>query len=83
MSSSYQPRVVLFVDICGSTQLYDTMGDAVAARNVASCLATLREHVEEASGRVIQRVGDELMCLFETADAALDAARIMQEWVTR
>jgi adenylate cyclase len=38
--------------------------------------------VEEARGRVIQRVGDELMCLFETADAALDAARIMQEWVS-
>ena len=29
------------------------------------------------------RVGDELMCLFETGDAALNAARIMQEWVTR
>ncbi len=59
------------------------MGDAIAARRVANCLATLRERVEEAGGRVIQRVGDELMCLFETADAALDAARIMQEWVTR
>jgi adenylate cyclase len=83
MSSSYQPRVVLFVDICGSTQLYDTMGDAAAAKNIANCLATLQERVEEAGGRVMQRVGDELMCLFETADAALDAARIMQEWVTR
>jgi adenylate cyclase len=83
MSSSYQPRIVLFVDICDSTKLYDTMGDAIAARRVANCLATLRERVEEAGGRVIQRVGDELMCLFETADAALDAARIMQEWVTR
>jgi class 3 adenylate cyclase len=82
MSSSYQPRAVLFVDICGSTQLYDTLGDAVAAKTVASCLATLRVRVEEARGRVIQRVGDELMCLFETADAALDAARIMQEWVS-
>ena len=83
MSSTYQPRVVLFVDICGSTQLYDTMGDAVAARNVANCLVTLGERVKEAGGRVIQRVGDELMCLFETAEPALDAARNMQEWVTQ
>jgi hypothetical protein len=83
MSSSYQPRAVLFVDICDSTRLYDILGDAVAAKAVATCLEALRARVEEASGRVIQRVGDELMCLFETADAALDAARIMQDWVSR
>jgi adenylate cyclase len=83
MPSSSQRRVVLFVDICGSTQLYDTMGDAAAARRVANCLATLHERVREGNGRVIQRVGDELMCLFETGDAALNTARIMQEWVTQ
>ena len=83
MPSSYQPRVVLFVDICGSTQLYDTLGDAIAAKNIANCLRALGERVEEGGGRVIQRVGDELMCLFETGEAALNSARIMQEWVTR
>lgn len=82
MSSSYQPRAVLFVDICDSTRLYDTLGDAVAAKAVATFLEALRGRVEEASGRVIQRVGDELMCLFETADAALGAARILQDWVS-
>ena len=83
MPPSPPPRVVLFVDICGSTQLYDTMGDALAAKNVANCLATLGERVRECGGRVIQRVGDELMCLFETADDALNAGRMMQEWLTR
>jgi len=83
MSSSYQPRAILFVDICGSTGLYDTLGDAAAATAVANCLEALRAHVEEAGGRVIQRIGDELMCLFESADAALGAARIMQDWVSR
>jgi len=83
MPPSPPPRVVLFVDICGSTQLYDTMGDALAAKNVANCLATLGERVRECGGRIIQRVGDELMCLFETADDALNAGRMMQEWMTR
>jgi adenylate cyclase len=77
------PRAILFADISGSTQLYDTLGDAVAANMIATCLAKLNERVQEAGGRVIQRVGDELMCIFETADAALGAACFMQEWVTR
>jgi len=83
MTSSYESRTVLFVDICGSTQLYDTLGDERASRQVMRCLEMLRLRVEESSGRVIQRIGDELMCLFDTADSALDAARVMQEWVSR
>ena len=83
MSSSYESRAVLFVDICGSTQLYETLGDDLASMRVMRCLEMLRLRVEESSGRVIQRVGDELMCLFDTADSALDAARVMQEWVAR
>jgi class 3 adenylate cyclase len=81
MSSMHQSRTVLFVDICGSTRLYETLGDEAASRQVMRCLELLRSRVEEASGRVIQRVGDELMCLFDTADSALDAARVMQEYV--
>jgi class 3 adenylate cyclase len=83
MSSSYESRAVLFVDICGSTQLYETLGDELASKRVMRCLEMLRLRVEESSGRVIQRVGDELMCLFDSADSALDAARVMQEWVAR
>ena len=79
MASTYEPRVVLFVDICGSTQLYENLGDKAAAAKVESCLAALRIRIEAAGGRVIQRVGDELMCLFETGDGALDAAQSMQE----
>jgi adenylate cyclase len=83
MPSSYESRAVLFVDICGSTQLYETLGDERASKRVMRCLEMLRLRVEDASGRVIQRIGDELMCLFDSADSALDAARIMQEWVAQ
>src|SRR5688572_11494780 len=81
-SVSHPPRAVLFVDICSSTQLYETLGDAVAASMVGNCLTKLRERVEQAGGRVVQRIGDELLCLFGTADAALDGARVMQEWIS-
>jgi class 3 adenylate cyclase len=83
MPASYESRAVLFVDICGSTQLYETLGDEQASKRVMRCLEMLRLHVEDGSGRVIQRIGDELMCLFDSADSALDTARVMQEWVTR
>ena len=82
-SSSYESRAVLFVDICGSTKLYEALGDDLASKRVMRCLEMLRLRVEESLGRVIQRVGDELMCLFDTADSALDAARVMQVSVAR
>jgi hypothetical protein len=73
----------MFVDICGSTQLYETLGDAAASATVMRCLDLLRQRCEQAGGRVIQRIGDELMCAFENADAALATASVMQESVTR
>ena len=72
---------VMFVDICGSTQLYETLGDAVASATVMRCLDMLRQRCEQAGGRVIQRIGDELMCAFDSADAALATASVMQESV--
>ena len=71
-------RAILFADISGSTQLYEQLGDEAAAAAVLSCLAELAGWVAETGGRVIQRVGDELMCLFPSVEAALDAAVEMQ-----
>jgi adenylate cyclase len=76
-------RTILFVDVCDSTQLYETLGDERAAKAIMGCLTALRGECEKAGGRVVQRIGDELMCVFETADAALRAASDMQEWVAR
>jgi adenylate cyclase len=73
----------MFVDICGSTQLYETLGDAAASTAVMRCLDRLRLYCEQSGGRVIQRIGDELMCAFVDVDTALKTASLMQQWVSR
>ena len=72
-------RAVLFVDISGSTRLYETLGDEQALARVGSSLAMLSQVCEDCGGRVIKTTGDGAMCVFETADAALRASRLMQE----
>jgi class 3 adenylate cyclase len=69
---------VLFVDISGSTRLYEELGDAQALARVESCLRLLQRAADELQGRVIKSTGDGLMCAFTEADAALQAARTMQ-----
>ena len=83
MTASHPQRAVLFVDICDSTHLYEMLGDAVAARRVSGCLESLSKRVDQAGGRVVQRIGDELMCVFPSADCALESACGMQEWIVR
>jgi len=83
LATAHSQRAVLFVDICDSTQLYETLGDDVAAKRVAGCLESLGKQVDEAGGRVVQRIGDELMCVYPSAASALECARGMQEWIMR
>ena len=67
-------RAVLFADVSGSTQLYESAGDALAASAIARCMQALREQTELAGGEVIKEIGDEVMATFDTADAAASAA---------
>jgi class 3 adenylate cyclase len=69
---------VLFVDISGSTRLYEELGDAQALARVESCLRLLQRAADELRGRVVKTTGDGVMCAFTEADAALQAARTMQ-----
>jgi hypothetical protein len=69
---------VLFADISGSTRLYEELGDEQALARIEACLRLLRDAALEFDGRVVKTTGDGLMCTFEQAEAALDAARFMQ-----
>ena len=71
-------NTVLFADVSGSTKLYESEGDKAAMEAIARCLATLRAHTETKGGRVVKTIGDEVMALFPTADAAAGAAIDMQ-----
>lgn len=70
--------VVLFVDIVGSTALYEALGDAEAHRAVTATLRRLQQTVAAHGGLVIKTLGDELMCRFAKASDALLAAEAMQ-----
>jgi len=73
---------IVFADISGSTQLYETLGDAIARELVAQCLGLMTEQIEKHGGEVIKTIGDEIMCTFAAADAAVESAMSMQEAVT-
>src|SRR3989440_921707 len=68
---------VLFADVSGSTQLYQVAGDTTAHGAISGCLELMRKAVEAARGRVVKTMGDEVMALFPSADAAVAAAATM------
>lgn len=76
--SNPQTCAILFVDISGSTRLYEEVGDQLALARIDSCLRLLQSAALDLSGRVVKTTGDGLMCAFADAEAALHAARTMQ-----
>lgn len=72
---------VLFADICGSTALYDNFGDNLARRLIAQCVATMTGEISVCHGTLIKTIGDEIMCTFPSAEAAMQAACAMQRAV--
>ncbi len=69
---------VLFADVSGSTKLYESEGDKAAMEAIARCTDVLRQSVESSGGRVIKTIGDEVMAILPTPDAAAFAAGQMQ-----
>jgi len=79
MTAPQLTRAILFVDLSGSTRLYETVGDERALTVVHGMLSMLARVCEDCGGKVVKNTGDGAMCMFETADAALRASRLMQE----
>jgi adenylate cyclase len=74
---------VLFADVSGSTRLYEVAGDAAAAVAVSQCIALLKQKTAASGGRVMRIVGDEILAVFPSADAAARAAIEMQAGVAQ
>ena len=72
-------RVIMFADIVGSTVLYDSLGDREARALIRQRLQAVREIAAAQTGEVVVEIGDEVMCFFDTADAAAAAACEMHE----
>ncbi|WP_242344653.1 adenylate/guanylate cyclase domain-containing protein [Anaeromyxobacter terrae] len=69
---------VLFVDVTGSTRLYEELGDEQAHARIAQRLGRIELAAGVYGGRIVKRLGDGLMCAFAEADAAVRAAHAMQ-----
>src|SRR5436853_6966145 len=74
---STRQRTVLFADVSGSTKLYDSVGDTAAFEAIGACIDRLRQSAEADGGRVVKTMGDEVMVLFPSPDAAASAATRM------
>jgi adenylate cyclase len=74
-------RAILFVDVSGSTALYEKLGDKPAAKAIEACLERLRAVVASREGQVVKTIGDELMVVFLKPELASAAAREMQQIV--
>ena len=58
MSETAQ-AAVLFVDVSGSTRLYESAGDAVAHAAIDRCINIFKDKTAVIGGRVIKTIGDE------------------------
>jgi adenylate cyclase len=76
MSSS--DMAVLFADIAGSTRLYEAVGDADAKTLIDEALIAMQVVTQRHRGRMIKTIGDELMCVFPSAERGFLAANDMQ-----
>lgn len=70
---------ILLADVAGSVQLYDTLGDERAHDNIVQCLQFMAAVVEQNNGRVVEIIGDEIMCAFKDPNPAINAACTIQE----
>ncbi len=70
-------KVILFADICGSTALYDKLGNETAMHVVTRTLSILTQEVATHRGTVIKTIGDEIMCSFPNVALAMQAATAM------
>ncbi len=77
-----QELAIVFADVVGSTQLYESLGDDGARETVQRCVECMKEATNEFHGEVIKTIGDEVMSTFATADDAVNAASQMQQRIS-
>jgi class 3 adenylate cyclase len=83
MADEPPDMAVLFADVCGSTRLYESLGDAEALATIGRCVALISDVCIGHGGRVVKTIGDEAMAVFPSADKAANAAAEMQARMSR
>lgn len=75
----YEKTAVMFVDVEGSTRLYESLGDKAAQSLIERCLDSVSEVIRAGEGVIIKTIGDEVMSRFANEDKAIEAACAIQE----
>lgn len=70
---------IMFADVAGSTNIYESMGNKVAERLIGNCVQHMIDVTNKNNGRVIKTIGDEVMSSFPTANDAANAAIEIQK----
>jgi class 3 adenylate cyclase len=65
---------LFFVDVVGSAQIYDRLGDTEASALIHDIVRLVTDTIEQYNGHVVKTMGDGLMGTFKTAEAAIAAA---------
>ena len=65
----------MLADVSGSTPLYREYGDSEASRLVFECVEGMQRIATNRGGEFVRSKGDDVLCLFESADKALTTAR--------
>lgn len=74
-----EKMVIMFVDVEGSTKLYEKNGDQKAQQIIERCLNIVSDTVKDCGGIIIKYIGDEAMCRFANEDNGVKAACKIQE----
>jgi len=72
---------VLFADVSGAAALYRVAGHAVAVKAISRCIEQVRNAAHATDGRIVKLIGEQVMVLFATPDAAAKAAAKMHQSV--
>jgi adenylate cyclase len=70
---------ILMADIPGSAKLYERLGKGEAGRAIGRCINRMERVASAHKGRVIAMPDDRLQVLFDSSEAALQAACEMQQ----
>ncbi len=73
-------QTILFTDLVGSTQFYETEGDTVAFAEVRSHFIKAYGAVREEGGAVVKTIGDAVMAAFSRPVDAVKAAVELQKY---
>lgn len=71
--------VVMFVDIAGSTKLYQDFGDTLTQDSIARTLIKMSELIKGHNGTVVKFIGDEILCYYSSVTDAINASFKLNE----